>query len=253
MRLNNSIKKLFSVFCLLQGIFALNNLFALKVPELRGHVNDYANIIKSNDENQIESFLKSIEDKTSAQIAVLTLKSLDDEDLESFSLKVAETWKLGKAGKDNGVLLLVSMDEHAVRIETGYGAEEFLTDAKCGLIIRNIIVPEFQKGDYSTGIKNAVENIGGILTQDESLIDSSVLKENSTEEDYIPDSVEIILCIIIIIISLIIYFSPGKHGRYGRGGYRRGYGSGSSFHSGGHSGFSGGGGHFGGGGASGHW
>ena len=60
MLLNNSIKKLFSVFCLLQGIFALNNLFALKVPELRGHVNDYANIIKSNDGNQIESFLKSI-------------------------------------------------------------------------------------------------------------------------------------------------------------------------------------------------
>ena len=253
MRLINSIKKVISVSCLFVGFFTINNLFALKVPELRGRVNDYANIIKTDDKTQIEGFLKNIEDKTTAQIAVLTLNSLEDEDLETFSLKVAETWKLGQAGKDNGVLLLVSMEEHAIRIETGYGAEEFLTDAKCGLIIRNIIVPEFQKGNYSKGIKDAVENIGGILTQDETLVADSVLKEYSDDDDEVSDTFEIILSLIIIIIFLIIYFSPGKRGRYGRGSYRGSYSSGSSFHSSGHSSFSGGGGHFGGGGASGHW
>lgn len=250
MRLNNYLKRTFALFCFLIGFSAVENLFALKVPELRGRVNDYANIIKRDDKAQIEEMLVNIESKTGAQIAVLTLKTLEDESLEEFSLKVAETWGLGQSGKDNGVLLLVSMDEHAIRIETGYGVEEFLTDAKCGLIIRNIIVPEFQKTNYSTGIKKAVENIGGLLIQDETLIDESVLNEYFADEDE-SDNFEFIISIIILIIAALFYILPfGKKGRYYSG---RSHSSSHSYHSSSHHSYSGGGGHFGGGGASGHW
>ena len=82
----------------------------------------------------------------------MTIKSLEGEDLEDFSMKVCENWKLGSADREDGVLLLVSLDEKKIRIEVGYGLEGILTDTKCGLIIRNIMAPEFQAGRYGDGI-----------------------------------------------------------------------------------------------------
>ena len=241
---------LFLLFAI--GFSSSNFLFALKVPSLNGRVNDYAKIIKDSDKTQIENLLQNLEEKNGAQIAVLTLKSLENEELNDFSLKVAETWKLGQADKDNGVLLLISMEEHSIRIETGYGAEGLLTDAKCGLIIRNIIVPEFQKGNYSQGIKEAVTNMVGILTEDEELINSEALSKTQ-ENDNTAGLAFIILAVFIIFFIILIKASRAAGFNPNVGPYTTfNNGPGHNF-SGGHSGFSGGGGHFGGGGASGHW
>ena len=150
---------------ILSGFFLLllsSNLFAAKIPALKGYVNDYANVVSQRDEQEITDYLSSLENTTGIQIAVLTMPSLDGEDISSFSIRVCDEWKLGQADKDNGALLLLAMEERDIRIEVGYGLEGKLTDAKCGLIIRNVIIPEFQEGDYSSGLLKGAKNMGGI-------------------------------------------------------------------------------------------
>ncbi len=132
---------------------------ALDVPYLSGRVNDYAGILSETTVNDLEKTLKDFEQKTTCQIAVLTIKSLDGDNLEQYSIKVAETWKLGQKKKDNGVLLLVAQNDRQLRIEVGYGLEGSLTDFACGRIIANEIVPQFKNGDYNSGITDGVNAI----------------------------------------------------------------------------------------------
>ena len=222
--------------------------------DLTGPVIDAANLLNASQYNQLDSFLRNLDETTGVQIAVLTVPSMNGVALEEFSIRHAEKWQLGQKGVDNGALLVASMEEHALRIETGYGTEAALTDAKCAQIIRNILVPNFRDGKYGEGIIEAVNNMAGIITDDESLVSKSVLSESSSssssEDDY--DTFYIILAVIIFIIIFGgIVSNIGGGGSYSSGSYHSS-GSGHSYSGGGHS-FSGGGGHFGGGGASGHW
>ena len=248
-------------------------LFAANVPALKGRVNDYAKIIRDNDEREIEEYLAGLEQASSIQLAVLTMPSLDGEDISSFGIKVADKWQLGDKEKDNGAILIVAYAEHDLRIEVGDGLEGSLTDAKCGLILRNVIVPEFRDGNYSEGILKGVKDMGAIASGDESAVSRSVREgeSSSDDDDFVP--------IFVIIVWLIIFISCISAGsRRGRGRRRGRYfyngnslawiaadaalrsimnsgshSSGGSHHSGGFGGFSGGGGHFSGGGASAHW
>lgn len=130
---------------------------ALDVPPLKGRVNDHANVIPPDTRQRIEEKLASLEQRTGAQIAVLTIPSLEGDSLEDFSLRVAETWKLGQAGKDNGALLLVAQQDRKMRIEVGYGLEPVLTDLETSLIQRDYIVPRFRNGDFGGGIEAGVD------------------------------------------------------------------------------------------------
>lgn len=147
-------------------------LSAQSVPFLSGRVNDYAEVLSIQTRNDLEAMLKEHESTTSNQIVVLTIQSLEGAVLEEYSLKVAETWKLGQKGKDNGVLLLISKDDRKLRIEVGYGLEGTLTDATCNSIIRNEIVPHFKDGDYnagvSAGVRAIIEAIKGSYVAEES-------------------------------------------------------------------------------------
>jgi uncharacterized protein len=129
---------------------------ATEVPYLAGRVNDVAGILSNSTHAELESLLKTHEDSTSNQVAVLIIPGLEGESLEEFSIKVAETWKLGQKGKDNGVLLLVARDDRKVRIEVGRGLEGDLTDQTSGMIIRHEIVPRFRDGDYDAGVRAGV-------------------------------------------------------------------------------------------------
>lgn len=133
---------------------------ALEVPPLKGRVNDTAGLLSPGTAALLESLLKTHEDSTSNQVALLTIASLEGEALEGFSMRVAEAWKLGQAKKDNGVLLLVARDDRQVRIEVGGGLEGVLPDITCGRIIRNEIVPRFREGDYDGGV---LHGTGAIL------------------------------------------------------------------------------------------
>jgi len=129
---------------------------ALEVPTLKGRVNDYAAMLPPEAESRIETLLKDLEEKDSTQVVVLTVPSLAGDSLEDFSMRVAERWKIGRKGLDNGAILVIARDDRKVRIEVGYGLEGRLTDITAGRIIRDRIVPEFRAGRFDQGVLNGV-------------------------------------------------------------------------------------------------
>ncbi len=156
------MKRLRHITCAVLGVaLALlpSTVAAQGMPYLGGRVNDYADVLSSNTKSQLERELKAFEDSTSNQVVVLTINSLEGTNLEEYSINVAQTWKLGQKGKDNGVLLLVVKDDRKMRIEVGYGLEGSLTDARCSTIIQRAILPRFRKGDYDGGVKAGIDGI----------------------------------------------------------------------------------------------
>lgn len=153
----------FSLLTLVFGLLCAVSAHAEDVPFLGGRVNDYAGILSSNTISELNWKLKAFEDSTSNQVVVLTINSLNGENLEEYSVKVAQTWKLGQKGKDNGVLLLVVKDDRKLRIEVGYGLESDLTDAISSVIIQREILPKFKKGNYDAGVKAGVAAILGAI------------------------------------------------------------------------------------------
>lgn len=137
--------------------------FALDVPPLTGRVVDLARVLPTEVTISLTRELEAHEAKTSNQVAVLILSSLDGEPLEEFSHRVATTWKLGQKGTDNGVLLLVALRERKVRIEVGYGLEGTLTDLRSAHIIRHEIVPRFRADDLPGGVAAGVRTILGTI------------------------------------------------------------------------------------------
>jgi len=137
--------------------------FALDVPKLQGYVNDYADMISPSAKAALENELKAFEQTDSTQIVILTIPSLEGEALEDFSIKVAETWKIGQKDKDNGVIFFVSKQDRKIRIEVGRGLEGKLTDLAAGRIVDLVVKPRFKRGDFE----------GGFIAGVSSLIDAS--------------------------------------------------------------------------------
>lgn len=159
--------------------------WGLAVPPLTGRVVDLAHILPASFKEIIEAKLADHEAKTTNQVAVLILPSLEGEAIEEFSHQVATTWQLGVKGTDNGVLLLIAMRERKIRIEVGYGLEGELTDARSAQIIRNEIVPRFQAGDFPGGISAGVDAI--VHT-----IEGSYRASERTIQPQKPDGMELI-------------------------------------------------------------
>jgi uncharacterized protein len=134
--------------------------WGLDVPRLKGRVNDYTeSTLTAQEVRNLEAKLKAFEDSTSNQIVVLIMSSLDGEDLEDFSMEVAESWKIGQKGKDNGVILLFFMEDHKDRIEVGYGLEAVLPDIVAGWILDKEVAPRFKVEQYYEGIDVAIDKI----------------------------------------------------------------------------------------------
>lgn len=148
---------LFSMACFLSSSVSL---FALDIPKQpEGYVSDYAKLLSDSTRSRLEQVLKDFEDKTGNQVLVAIFPGLEGDSLESYSIRLAEAWKPGQKGKDNGVILLIFKEDRKVRIEVGYGLEGVLTDALCKGIIENEIVPRFRAGDYDGGVERAVTAI----------------------------------------------------------------------------------------------
>jgi len=153
--------------CLFFGIFLFLCLpfgaYGLEVPRLQGYVNDYAGMISPPAKSKIEETLRAFERSDSTQIVILTIPSLEGENIEEFGIKAGDTWKIGQKGKDNGILFIVSKQERKIRIEVGYGLEGKLTDLTAGRIIDLVIKPRFKQEDFD----------GGFIAGVSSLIDAS--------------------------------------------------------------------------------
>ena len=148
---------------LLAMIAMLFAAFAAELPALTGRVVDNADIIDAATEAALTQKLADFETKGSDQIVVATIPSLDGEEIEPYANRLFRFWKLGQAGENNGVLLLVAKNDHKMRIEVGYGLEGTLTDLHTKLIIENDMVPAFRAGDFSGGIAKAVNDMVMVL------------------------------------------------------------------------------------------
>ncbi|HMJ10908.1 MAG TPA: TPM domain-containing protein, partial [Polyangiaceae bacterium] len=124
-------------------------LWALEVPALTGRVVDRAEVLEPEAEQRISALLEAHEKASGQQFAVLTVPSLEGDALEDFSIRVVESWKLGKKAKDDGLLLLVVAKDRKVRIDVGYGLEGDITDAVSARVIREVITPAFRRSDYA--------------------------------------------------------------------------------------------------------
>jgi len=129
---------------------------ALDVPFVSGRVVDNAELLSPADEQRIAARLEALERETGAQVVVVTVPTLDGEPVEDYALKVAETWKLGRKGIDDGVVFLIARDERALRLEVGYGLESKLPDITSKRIIDELVVPRFREGDFAGGVDSGI-------------------------------------------------------------------------------------------------
>jgi len=250
------------------------------VPPLTARVTDLTQTLSPDQRQALEAKLAAMEAAKGSQLAVLIIPSTQPETIEEFGIRVAETWKLGRKGVDDGLLLLVAKEDRAVRIEVGYGLEGAIPDAVANRVIDEIIVPHFRDGDFSGGIDAGVDSLIKIVSG-EPLPEPAV--EGRAPPAWLGDNSPLLLAglfvaggilralvgrlmaggilatlgfiaawwilgsvVAALIVALFVFiFTLGGGG--GGGVYRGGGGS-----SGG-GGYSGGGGGFGGGGASGRW
>ena len=153
------MRLLLCFFLLLPSLSALG----APVPELSGRVVDTASMFSPATVHQLEGLLAAFEAEDSTQIIVLTIDSLQGQNLEEFSLKIAEKWQIGQKNADNGALLLIVKNDRKIRIEVGYGLEGSLTDLLAGRIIRDIITPSFRNSNFDQGVINGVTAMIGTV------------------------------------------------------------------------------------------
>ncbi len=266
-------KRKFYFFCFF-FLLGLSRGFALEVPAApTGRVNDYGGMLDASAKSEIENKLKTFEDQTSTQVVLVTFPSLEGESLEDFSMRLAEKWKIGQKGKDNGIILLIFKNDHKLRIEVGYGLEGVLSDALGKDIIQNDIVPSFKKGNFKEGIVAGLDAIMA-ATRGEYKVAASADEAPKTFMDKVGDLIVDIIAKIfaffivvffplfllygLLIRPILRFFWPSHFPKWTSGssysGGSSGWSSGSSWGGGfGGGGFSGGGGGFGGGGSSGSW
>jgi len=226
------------------------------VPFLSGRVVDEAAMIPADTKRRIEDKLAATEQRTGNQVAVLTVDSLDGEPIEDYSVRVAQTWKLGQKGKDNGVLLVVAKQDRKIRIDVGYSLEPTLTDLETSRII-DLMRPDFQKGDFGAGIEHGTDAI--LTALDGGEVPAPPAGQGQGKG--LPGDLLTFIIVAVIFILLNVLGNRGRRssrwpwgggwGGFGGGGFGGGGFSGGG--GGGGGGFSGGGGSFGGGGASGSW
>ena len=247
------MKKIYTVFAALAVFLVLftNVAFAADLPKPTKNffVNDFANVISNADEEKMQQQGEALFKECGAQVVVVTVKSLSGEDLESYSLNLARSWRIGSDKNDDGILLLLAVDERKVRIEVGYGLEGALPDSKTGRILDTYGVERFKKNDFSTGLAAVYDSLVNEVYIEKGLDPADGY---TPVEDYSLTSKEKVIAygIIALIVLAFIFTNRGKRKRgfvYYGGGFGGGGFSGSGSSGGG---FSGGGGSFGGGGSS---
>ncbi len=161
-----------------------------------GYVNDFAEVLDTSAKTSLETSLSEFEKSTSNEISVVTVKNLSGDYIENYAEKLFKEWGIGTKDKDNGVLLLVVIEEREVRIEVGYGLEGALTDSESGRIVDGLIVPSFKSGDYAGGINAGVNAIMGEIKGEYSVMnDANVAKASSGSSGWNAQSILIVVFI----------------------------------------------------------
>ena len=227
------------------------------LPGYAGYVNDYANILSGQTRAKLTALSEEIESKTASQLAIVTVGTTAPLDLETYAVELFEKWGIGQKGKDNGVLMLIAVNDRAVRIEVGYGLEGAIPDALAKNIIDKSMTQFFKQGNYNQGVLQGAAVLSRLIAKEYNVeiseLDDIRLNEPSKRFS-IFDFLFFLLLIIIVARNSFFWFFPMSGPGRGRGGYwysGGGHGGGSGGFGGGFGGF--GGGFSGGGGASGRW
>ncbi len=236
------------------------------LPAPTGYVSDFAGVLSQSTKYNLENLCTQVDHQAHAQIAVVTIKTLDnDQSIDEFATELEDKWKVGPKGTDRGVLMIVVLNPRKYRIEVGYGLEGILNDAKVGDIGR-LMVPSLSQGDYNTAIPLGVQQIARVITNDAGVTLSLAQPVHQYHREQAPRAqislTELVLgggVILLILFFLVktgntglIFFLLGNLMGGGGGGYRGGRGGRDG--DGGGGGFGGfGGGSSGGGGASGDY
>ena len=246
--------KLIGVVLLLlvcMSVFGVKVYSATRFPKPYAYVNDFASILSSDTEDKLNSLLKQVEEKTTAQIVVATVKNMNGADIESYAVELFNEWKIGDKQKDNGILFIIAHDERKVRIEVGYGANTFLNAGKAGRILDNVALPYLKDNNYDVATINTVNELKAIVYNEYGI--EGGYDNYEDDDDLVTSAISIFMTSILpfLIIMFIAIFSRGRIPFFYIGGPRGPFGGhGGGFGGGSFGGFSGGGGSSGGGGAS---
>lgn len=232
-------------------------------PKPIGYVSDFAGVLSSGTARHLEMLIDYMKQKTGAEVAVVTVKSIAPYTIEDYAVRLFEAWGIGEKGKDNGLLILLALSEKKVRIEVGYGLEGAITDGTAGEIIRRTMVPSFKEGEFDTGVLSGTEAVLHLIANEYNVAvpEGLTFKSNPSlkPKTETPSFGKKILFSIFFFLIIIFLFRSGLwpllfFGFPFSGGYRgggRGWSGGGGGFGGGFGGF--GGGLSGGGGASGGW
>jgi uncharacterized protein len=260
------------------------------IPPLSARVTDLTGTLTAPEQAALTTRLAELDKRKGSQIAVLIVSTVRPEAIEQFAMRVAEHWKLGRKGVDDGVLLLVAKDDREVRIEVGYGLEGVIPDATANRVIDSFILPRFREGDFAGGINAGVDRLIGLVDGEPlpapqvapanhadianvlplvfilSLVGGGILRRmlgqfpGALATGVVAGVITWLLAGILgftLLMALVGFvvslMGGGGGGRWSSHGYGGGFGGGFGGGLGGGGGFGGGGGGFGGGGASGSW
>lgn len=217
------------------------------VPEPRGYLSDYAGVLSPEGKNAVNALCAKMKNEGTADYAVLIVKNIENGDIKGFAQAVFDKWKIGEKGKDNGLLMVVSVEDKKIRIQTGYGLEGVLPDGLVGGIIDSEILPGFKAGNYDEGVYR------GSVALYKKLNPAGVIGKEAKKRRGKNDTVLFLLFAVFIILNFLLgrlFRRRRGYGVYGGfGGF--GGGGGGGFGGGGFGGFAGG--SSGGGGAGRGW
>jgi uncharacterized protein len=248
---------------LLLALLTVPGAAALRIPPPPDRrVNDYAGALQPADRDRLEQMLIAREATSRNQVVVAVFRSLEGESLEDYSIRLAQAWRIGQKGLDNGVIFLVFLDDRKMRIEVGYGLEANLTDAVSSSILRDVVAPRFREGRVADGIGAGLDAIDRALA---GTYQRPPASNPRRQDDFGWRQILALVFGGLLLFTLVqnrmqnaalrrrgwTGGSAGWGGPFiGGGGFGGGFGGGGGGSSGG---FSGGGGGFGGGGSSGSW
>jgi uncharacterized protein len=236
-----------------------------QLPQPTSYVADFAGVIDANSKQEMEQLSYELYEKAHATIEVVTVHSLDGEDIDQFTTELEDKWKVGPKGSDRGVIMVLAINDHKRRIEVGYGLEGILNDAKVGDIGRSM-VPQLQQEQYGPALLMGEEQIASVIAADAHVTLSTPMAQPVETQPVQQRRGNNWIGLIVFIVILLLFMGGGRGGRWlpwlllgnllgsGRGGEWGGGGDGGGFGGGGGGDFGGGfGGGSGGGGASGGW
>ncbi len=255
--------------------FVASSALALDIPPPPTRwFTDPAGLLSASDAEALNSKLQAFEQQSGAQFIIYVFPSLESEAMEDFTIRAAERWKVGNRKYDNGLILFVFVQDKKLRIEVGYGLEGSVTDAISSRVIRDVIAPRFQQGDWAGGLSAGADAIIARITTGEAPVEPVAGRRTAADEIGTRDIPPFFILLIVLFVFFVLVpaLTGGRRGRGraggcggclwpalflgggGRGGFTIGHGRGGWGGGGGFGGgFGGGGGSFGGGGASGGW